>query len=77
MFLGLPDPDPSLFVRTRILPSSSKNRKKALISYCLMTSPYHFLSLKHVVNVGTIPYLKNMQKTVKKKIIFCCHLEDP
>jgi hypothetical protein len=30
MFLGLPDPDPSLFVRIRILPPTSKKSKKIL-----------------------------------------------
>jgi hypothetical protein len=30
MFLDLPDPDPSLFVRIRIFPSSSKNSNKNL-----------------------------------------------
>jgi hypothetical protein len=32
------DPDPSLFVRIRILPSSSKNSKKNLDFYCFVTS---------------------------------------
>jgi hypothetical protein len=31
-FLGLPDPDPSLFVWIRILSSLSKKRKKKMIS---------------------------------------------
>jgi hypothetical protein len=64
MFLGLPDPyplvrgvnpdlDPSI-----ILPSSSKNSKKNLDSYCFVTS-LDFLSLKNDVNV---PSKSNKQK---------------
>ncbi len=37
MLLDLKDPDPSIFVRIRILPSSSKNSKKNLDLYCFMT----------------------------------------
>jgi hypothetical protein len=38
MFLDLQDPNPSLFVRIRILPSQTKNSKKNLDSYCFVTS---------------------------------------
>jgi hypothetical protein len=56
MFLDLPDPDPSLFVRIRALPSSNKNSEKYLDFYCLVTSLCFF----RYVNV----YLK---KVISKK----------
>ncbi len=46
MFFGLPDLDPLV----RILPSSSKNRKKNLDFYCFVTFLWLILSLKKNVN---------------------------
>jgi hypothetical protein len=37
-FLAIQDPDPSFFVRIRILPSSSKESEKNLGFYCFVTS---------------------------------------
>jgi hypothetical protein len=61
--LGLPDPDPvrgmdPIRIRIRILLSASKNSKKNLDSYCLLTSFGIFM--KNDVNV---PSKRNMQKT--------------
>jgi hypothetical protein len=47
MFFDLPDPDPSLVVRIRILPISSKNSKKNLYFFCFVTS----LFLKNDVKI--------------------------
>jgi hypothetical protein len=38
MFLGLPDPDPLVRDTDPDLPSSNKNRKKNIDSYCIATS---------------------------------------
>ncbi len=64
MFLGLLDPDPSLFVRIRILTSTSKKERKrnTLIStiLCILSD---FSSLKTDVNV---PSISNKQKKLLK-----------
>ncbi len=52
------DPDPSLFVRILILPSTSKNSKKNLDCYLLL---FVFSSLKTDVNVTS---KSNKQKNV-------------
>jgi hypothetical protein len=61
MFWGLldPDPDPLVEERIRILLSSSKNTKKNLNSYCLVTT------LKNDVNLQVFRKQKNVEK--KKK----------
>jgi hypothetical protein len=60
-FLGLPDPDPSLFVRIRILPSSSIKSKKNLDFYC-------FVTFKNYINV---PSKSNRRKNLgEKELIF-------
>jgi hypothetical protein len=48
--LSLPNPDPSLFVRIRILPSTRKKRKK-ILEYCYFLVLFDFLSLKTDANV--------------------------
>jgi hypothetical protein len=60
MFLGRPDPDPSLFVRIwiRIRPSTSKKVRKPLISTVFQII-FDFLSLETYVNV---PSKGNKQK---------------
>ncbi len=59
MFLGLQDPDPSLFVRIRILPSSSKNKRKPwFLPFCDFFMTFY---LKAAVNVPS--------KSKKQKIL--------
>jgi hypothetical protein len=75
--LGLPDPDPlvrgTVWVRIRILLSTSKNSKKNLDSYCsVLWLLLNFLSLKKYVNV---PSKSNKQKNILTKFVFCCRLE--
>jgi hypothetical protein len=58
MFLGLPDPDPSLFVRIRIwiLPSTSKKSKINFYFFILFYDFFDFLLLKTDVNVPSKSY---------------------
>ncbi len=63
MFLGFPHLDPSLFVRIRILPSTSKKVKRNLI-YNNLLLLYDFLLLKTDVNV---PSKKEFKKKLMKK----------
>jgi hypothetical protein len=58
MFLGLPDPDPSI--------SSCKNSKKNLDSYFFATL-FDFLSLKNDVNVASKS--NKLQKVISRKIV--------
>jgi hypothetical protein len=62
MFLGLPDPDPSIIMQ---------NSKKTLDSYYFVTL-FDFLSLKNDVNV---PSKSDKQKKLCKQISYCWHLE--
>ncbi len=69
--VDLPDPDPSLFVRIRIIPSLSKNRKKTLI-YTVLCLLYDFLSLKNdvmylqkVAGISQVTDEKNRTQTRK------------
>ncbi len=70
-FLGLSDPDPSLFawirIWIRILPSSSKNSEKNLDFYSFMTSKVTFYLWRN----GNVLSKSNRQK----KYYFCWHLE--
>jgi hypothetical protein len=77
-FLDLPDPDPSVFVRiriwirSRILPSSSKNSKNTLDFYCFVASLYDFLSVKNDVNV---PSKKQVAMyLIVIAVSFCLHI---
>jgi hypothetical protein len=56
------DPDPSLFVRIWILPSSKKNSKKNLVFDFFMT----FYLLKKIVNM---PSKSNKEKNLE--VFFC------
>ncbi len=58
MLLGLPDPDPSLFVRIRILPSTSKTVSKNLDFFTVLWRLFDFLALKTKINV---PSKRNKQ----------------
>ncbi len=72
MFLGLPDPDPSLFVRIwiRILPSRSKKVRKSLISNIFFSS-FDFFYLWRLTN-HKCTFKKIIRKTtLKKGLIFC------
>jgi hypothetical protein len=52
MFLSLPDPDPSLFVRIRVLTSTSKKERKGKTLFStLLCLLFDFSSLKAYVNV--------------------------
>ncbi len=66
MFLALLDPDPLLFVRIRILPSTSKQ-----ITCCLVTSD--FLQYLWRWMRKYVPTESNKQKNYKKTL-FCWHL---
>ncbi len=65
-FLGLPDHDPSLFVRIWILTSSSRTVRKNLI-YTILWLLHDFLSLKTDVNV---PSKSNKKKNFWKENLF-------
>ncbi len=70
MFLGLPDTDPLVQVRIRILLSSSKNSKKNLDFYCFGDFfTWLFIFEKNDVKCS---FKKVSKKTIKK---FSCHLE--
>jgi hypothetical protein len=67
-FLGLLDPE--VWIRIRIIRSSSKNSKKNLVSYCLWLL-FDFLSLKNYVNV------QYLQKVISRKTFFITFLLVP
>ncbi len=67
MCMGLPDPNPSIFLRIQILLSMRKKVRKALIS-TIFWLLFYFLSLKTDVNV---PYLQKLiSKIIRKKPYF-------
>jgi hypothetical protein len=70
MILGLPDPDPPLVVWIRILPSTSKKRKKNLDLFHLLTS-FGFFSLK-----ADVKYLQKVtsKQTFEKNYFFVLQL---
>jgi hypothetical protein len=63
MFLDLPDPNPLVRIRIRILLSPTKSSKENLDSYCFVAS-LGPLSLKNYVSVASE---SNEQKKIKKK----------
>ncbi len=75
MFLGFPDPDPSLFVRSGSGSGSfheqAKKSKKNLEFYYFVTSFDFFLSLKTDV---IVPSESNKQNFFL--LVFCWRLED-
>ncbi len=70
MVLGLKVSDPSLFVRIRILQLSSKNYKKNLYFYCLVTSLWLliFEDWRKCTFKKYGKKQKNLQKNLKEKI---------